>query len=266
MSLPPPDSDEFAKLPLSRSSQAIYRLLYENRDTPLPMLEIRERLGGEVGPQEQLDRRRRDLNPYFDIERVGRGRETSYRLVSRKVDVYNAVSGISERDRAIVLQHGRCAMCGRTPLGDGVKLQVDHKIPKEWGGSDDLENLQPLCEQCNRGKKNHFSSYDVYADEIRRAVNHETPHLRIGELLKAFHPDEVRSDLVELVAHAHQYQEDWQKRLRELRVLGWDIQTRRQKEDGRIRVYYRAVHYEPWPDGSVRMEIRRRERERGYKK
>ena len=70
MSLPPPDSDEFAKLPLSRSSQAIYRLLYENRDTPLRMLEIRERLGGEVGPQEQLDRRRRDLNPYFDIERV----------------------------------------------------------------------------------------------------------------------------------------------------------------------------------------------------
>jgi hypothetical protein len=78
-------------------------------------------------------------------------------------------------------------------------------------------------------------------------------------------PDEVRSDLVELVAHAHQYQEDWQKRLRKLRVLGWDIRTRRRKEDGRIRVYYRAAHYEPWPDGSVRMEIRRRERERGYK-
>src|SRR5687767_7142084 len=96
------------------------------------MLEIRERLGAEVGPQEQLDRRRRDLTPYFNIERIGRGRETSYRLVSRKVDVYNAVSGISERDRAIVLQHGRCAMCGKTPLGDGVKLQVDHKIPKEW--------------------------------------------------------------------------------------------------------------------------------------
>ena len=91
-------------------------------------------------------------------------------------------------------------MCGRTPLEDGVKLQVDHKIPKEWGGTDDLENLQPLCEECNRGKKNLFGSYDVHADEIRAAITHESVHLRIGELLKAFYARGVRSDLVDLVA------------------------------------------------------------------
>ena len=265
MTLPSPDSDEFNAIPLARSSRAIYRLLYDSRGTPLTMLEIRDRLGSEVGPQEQLDRRRRELNPYVEIEKVGRGRDTAYRLVGRKVDVYAAIAGISERDRAIVLQHGRCAMCGRTPVEDGVRLQVDHKIPKEWGGTDDLENLQPLCEECNRGKKNHFSTYDVYADKIRHAITWEEPHRRIGELLKAFFPDEVRSDLVEIVAHSRQYQEDWQKRLRELRVLGWEIETRRRKEDGRVRVYYRLLRFEPWPRGAVRAEIRRRERARGYK-
>jgi len=41
---------------------------------------------------------------------------------------------MSERDRAAVLQTGQCSMCDRTALEDGVKLQVDHKIPCNWGG------------------------------------------------------------------------------------------------------------------------------------
>src|SRR5262249_8214846 len=152
----------------------------------------------------------------------------------------------------------------RTPLDDGIKLQVDHRIPKEWGGGDDLENLQPLCEECNRGKKNLFASYSEHAAEIRLALAGATVHERIGELLKAFYPNAVRSDLLELVASPPgDYQEDWQKRLRELRVLGWEIETSRRHEDGRTRAYYRLVRHRPWPRGQVRSEIRRRERLRG---
>jgi 5-methylcytosine-specific restriction endonuclease McrA len=228
------------------------------------MRQIRDRLE-DVGLHEQLDRRRRELNRYFVIEHVRGGRETAYRLIARKERDLSADEGISERDRAAVLRYARCAMGGKTPLDDGIRLQVDHKIPKAWGGTDQLDNLQPLCEACNRGKKDLFESYREYEDQMRVAINREEPQRRIGEFLLAVYPNEVPSDVLELVANARSYQEDWQKRLRELRVLGWEITTRRERDDRRVRVYYKLVKSEPLPPlGSIRAEIRRRERLRGY--
>jgi 5-methylcytosine-specific restriction endonuclease McrA len=261
--LPEPNSPELQRLPISYQAREIYRLLYETRETPLTMREIRDRLPA-LGSQEQLDRRRRELNRYFVIEKPKGGTESRYVLVRAKPRSPEADMGISERDRAAVLRHGRCAMCGRTPLEHGVVLQVDHRLPKDWGGTDDLENLQPLCEECNRGKKNLFASYRAFAEEIRAAVSHDSVHVRIGELIKAFHPRPVRSDVIGMVASLPgDYQEDWQKRLRELRVLGWKIETSRQRENGRVCAYYRLVEERPWPAGPIRAEIRRRERARG---
>jgi hypothetical protein len=264
VALPDPDGALLAKLPVSYQAREIYRLLFERQETPLTMQEIRELLP-ELGSQEQLDRRRRELNRYFVIDRVRGGTETRYQLVRQKPRSPEADMGISERDRAAILRHSRCAMCGRTPSDHGVLLQVDHRVPKAWGGSDDLENLQPLCEECNRGKKDFFASFTEFADEIRQAISFPSVHMRIGELLKAFAPKAVRSDVLELVASLPgSHQEDWQKRLRELRVLGWEIETSRLREGGRIRSYYRLGRAEPWPAGSVREEIRRREKIRGY--
>lgn len=45
----------------------------------------------------------------------------------------------------------RCKICGRSET-DGVKLHVDHKISLADGGTDEIENLQTLCEECNLGK------------------------------------------------------------------------------------------------------------------
>jgi hypothetical protein len=265
MVLPLPGSHELMSLRLSYQAREIYELLYRNQSTPLTMREIRDALA-HIGTQEQLDRRRRELNRYFDIEHVRSGIETRYRLVGAKPGSASSDLGISERDRAYVLRGGRCAWCGRTPLEDGVKLQVDHKIPQAWGGGSELENLQPLCEECNRGKKDLFASYEEHADDIKAAIGHEEPHKRIGELLRVMYPDEVRSDILELVASAGSYQEDWQKRMRELRALGWKIVWRRQREGRRVRVYYRVEAEPPaWPPGSVRAEITRRERERRSK-
>lgn len=264
MSLPDPESSVLAELPISYQAREIYRLLYERRDVPPTMREIRELLP-ELGSQEQLDRRRRELNRYFLIERVQGGIETRYKLVREKPRSPEADMGISERDRAAILRYGRCAMCGRTPTDQGVLLQVDHKIPKAWGGSDELENLQPLCEECNRGKKDFFSTFNEFADEIRQAISHSSVHMRIGELLKAFAPEPIRSDILEQVASpVGDHQEDWQKRLRELRVLGWEIETSRQREEGRVRAYYRLALAQPWPEGNIREEIRRLEKLRGY--
>jgi hypothetical protein len=46
----------------------------------------------------------------------------------------------------------RCRTCGRSSSSPGVELEVDHIIPFAKGGNNDLDNLQTLCKDCNRGK------------------------------------------------------------------------------------------------------------------
>lgn len=50
---------------------------------------------------------------------------------------------------------GRCACCGR---GD-VPIEKDHVIPVVLGGSNSIENLQPLCGGCNRRKSRRIVDY-----------------------------------------------------------------------------------------------------------
>ena len=153
-------------------------------------------------------------------------------------------------------------MCGRTPLEDGVKLVVDHKVPREWGGTDEIENLQPLCEEDNSGKKAHFATYSAETEAIRQALAYPDPQQRVGELLKAFAGRDVPSDLLEIVASAQHYQADWQRRLRELRDLGWDYTFAKRSEGGRVRTYYQLTRWQPWPDGGPAAAIRRLGREK----
>lgn len=46
----------------------------------------------------------------------------------------------------------RCKICGAS-ANDGVKLEVDHIVPVSKGGKSTMDNLQTLCERCNRGKR-----------------------------------------------------------------------------------------------------------------
>lgn len=61
---------------------------------------------------------------------------------------------ISIRRRFLVFKRDQfsCVMCGRS--GVGVKLEVDHKIPISKCGTNNIDNLQTLCFECNRGKRN----------------------------------------------------------------------------------------------------------------
>jgi hypothetical protein len=45
----------------------------------------------------------------------------------------------------------RCECCGAHEHQRA--LEVDHIIPKNHGGSDDISNLQALCFRCNAGKR-----------------------------------------------------------------------------------------------------------------
>ena len=144
--------------------------------------EMREKLGLKPGEQGQLDRRKRDLYDFYLIKQV--------RDAGRVIYIYEGertaprVRDVSIKDRAAALlrAHGRCGLCGRSTEKHGISLVVDHKIPKDWGGGDELENLEALCEECNAGKKNYFASFN--ADEMRQVMHYKSPHMRIGELLK----------------------------------------------------------------------------------
>ena len=51
-------------------------------------------------------------------------------------------------------QH-RCVVCGATPEDD--RLVVDHILPVSLGGSDEMDNLRTLCNECNVGRSNHYT-------------------------------------------------------------------------------------------------------------
>jgi hypothetical protein len=55
---------------------------------------------------------------------------------------------VNKRFLVIKRDRYRCRICNRS----GVELEVDHIVPVSLGGSDRLDNLQTLCQDCNRGK------------------------------------------------------------------------------------------------------------------
>lgn len=263
LALPEPDSEELRQLLTREDLRSLYAFLHTRRANPPTMVEIRADAAAENGESHsQTDRRVRELRGWFRLPAIRSGRQHVYVLEGRTDDVRTARSGISPKVRGEVLSAKRCAQCGKTPSEDHVKLEVDHKIPHSWGGTADIENLQPLCTQCNHDKQAFYSSMNPYEEQIRAATQHMEPHRRIGELLKAFHAAdvEVPAQVVAVVASMHQYQDDWQKRMRELRVLGWDYTTSKRKENGRMMSYYRLTRFTDWPDGIIRAEISRREK------
>jgi hypothetical protein len=153
--LPHPHSEELASLLGSNTQRLLYGLLYRRRYNPPTIVELRMFAADALGEdQSQTDRRDHELRRYFDIPAKRIDDRHVYVLKSWAQSRPTESDGqISLRRRAQVLAPQRCAQCGKTSLEDGVKLEIDHKIPRAWGGSNELENLQPLCTDRKAGKR-----------------------------------------------------------------------------------------------------------------
>lgn len=211
--------------------------------------EIRAKLNLQPDEQAQLDRRRRDLKKWFNVEKRKLGNGRTVYIYRGERPVAFAADAVDSKTRAAVLgmARGKCQMCGRTIAEHGITLVVDHKIPRDWGGPSDLSNLWAICHECNHGKKNLFASYD--AEQMRRIVTLDSIHMRIGELLKAHFNEPVSCHEIAFVAG----QDDWKKRTRELRYLGWKIDASRKRgPTGRVESVYTLRRFTEWPSDPTR--------------
>ncbi len=235
--LPEPESEQLAALVGSGSLRLVYGLLHRRQDNPPTSAEIGLFLQVSASTDTSVSRALRRLRDYFDIAPVTLHGAERYQLrgwagIRPTVEMLP----VSSRLRAQILAPARCAQCGRMPVQHGVVLNVDMRVPPDWGGTNDPENLQPLCEECSEGKRQYLQTYAAHSEQIRHAASFDEPQRRIGELLKA--------------------------RIRDLRYLGWEYeQTKRHHEGARVKVYYRLVRSAPWPD-NIRAAITAEEHRR----
>jgi hypothetical protein len=232
-----------------------------------------EKLGLRPEDQTHLDRRKRDLKKWFVIKKVvavqnvaGKERRVVLYKFGGKKRIVTDEGQIDQKLRAEVIHaaHGRCQMCGKTIEQHGITLVVDHKKPRDWGGTNERVNLWAVCEECNAGKKAFFSSVNARPGIMRKAMGHKSVHVRLGELLKAVGVGKrTPSAWLEIVGD----QDDWQKRLRELRypVIGWKIETHLYKSpSGKKLADYVLKSWKPWPEDPTEL-IRKFEKEREHR-
>lgn len=93
----------------------------------------------------------------YDITQIGEYKKQTKRSGLTSKDLYR----IRHRDGH------RCQSCGKG-ANDGATVHVDHKVPVDWGGSNDDDNLWTLCASCNLAKKSFFK--DDFDTEVMKLV------------------------------------------------------------------------------------------------
>jgi hypothetical protein len=101
-----------------------------------------------VGGEELSDAERDQLlelcRQRLDAFRMRRGEEVFAHRSRHRTPISGSI-----KVRVLTRAKGRCECCGAHEHQRA--LEVDHIVPKNQGGSDDLSNLQSLCFRCNAG-------------------------------------------------------------------------------------------------------------------
>ncbi len=154
----------------SRANKSYYRVLLEKlwppgHGIPGPLVreeQLREAIENfrksqhsghkPYKPYVDVFRRLRELQGEEGITGIGREGKT-YQLVSLTLSEKRVPRiKLSNLDWQQILEqyNHKCAVCGRSE--PDVRLQQDHKIPRTRGGGNELNNWQPLCNECNNFK------------------------------------------------------------------------------------------------------------------
>lgn len=72
-------------------------------------------------------------------------------------------------NKPLIFGKYRCVRCGG--LFSKKEIEIDHRIPKRDGGTDDLWNLQPMCQHCNRSKRDRQSKGETASTLVRATMN-----------------------------------------------------------------------------------------------
>lgn len=76
-----------------------------------------------------------------------------------------------ERRLAIYIRDGlACCYCGASVEEDGVKLTLDHLVPRSKDGSNGNANLITCCHRCNSSRGNR--RWQSFAEDVARYLDH----------------------------------------------------------------------------------------------
>lgn len=152
----------------------------------------------------------------WDIEWKREKGTTWYRLNSLKKGPGVTREQIDKKTRYRILHrdNSTCQRCGKTPA-DNVQLTIDHKIPVDWGGTNEDENLWTLCRKCNEGKKSYYKEFDV--ETMKRISALPSASSRLKEFIKMNYNKTLSVADLSVIAGIR----DWTRELRRLRADGY---------------------------------------------
>lgn len=91
------------------------------------------------------------------------------------------------RDEIYRTLPNKCVYCG---CSEKIYLNIDHKVPKTKGGTDNIKNLQLTCIICNKIKSNmSHKDFIRYMKSIRTLDELNLYDLQINIVQKIYHSE-----------------------------------------------------------------------------
>lgn len=131
-------------------------------------------------PYVDVFRRLRELQGEEGVTGIGREGKT-YQLVSLSLSEKRIPRvKLSDLDWQQILETYKhtCAVCGRSE--PEVRFQQDHKIPRTRGGGNELNNWQPLCDECNNFKSTSCRGCQLACEQCSWAFPERFAPLRLS--------------------------------------------------------------------------------------